>query len=137
MPPFRLKKFDPVAVKTVVLVTVLGLWCLLSVTELGARRPQEDSLAGLLRDAAPCRGSGSPSLQTRARAYFSEPELSSRLLDCDLYFARHGAPDEEVSEAEREFPLAFGHSVHTQVGLLELYLLLHFRDGLPEWTTVC
>ena len=62
------------------------------------------------------------------RGFLSDASIISRTLDCDNYFELIPAyAFETVTEDEKQFPLAIGHSVHSQAGILEMFLALNFR----------
>ncbi|TRY61224.1 hypothetical protein TCAL_10076 [Tigriopus californicus] len=70
----------------------------------------------------------SEEVKQRTAQFLSPSQILARTSDCDNYFTiikTFGlAP---FLESEMEYPLAFSHGVHTQPGLLELFLSLTFR----------
>ena len=57
-------------------------------------------------------------------------------MDCDMYF--ESIPTvafDPINELEKKLPLAYGHSVHADIGILEMYLAMHFRyvKRLYQW----
>ena len=62
------------------------------------------------------------------RGFLSEASIIVRTRNCDNYFNVISTFSEEsVTAEELAFPLAMGHSVHTNVGILEMFLALNFR----------
>lgn len=69
--------------------------------------------------------------QTQTLAFLSEDAILQRTAHCDSYFAYLDIFGHELSAfrlgLNSESPLAFSHSIHQQVGILEVFLALTFR----------
>ena len=69
--------------------------------------------------------------QTQALSFLSEDAILQRTSQCDSYFAYMDIFGHELSALRlglnSESPLAFSHSIHQQVGILEVFLALTFR----------
>lgn len=62
------------------------------------------------------------------QAFLAEESIIARSIDCDKYFEIVDIVNPKLTEEAQDFyPIAMSHSVHDQIGILEMFLALMFR----------
>ncbi|XP_059088386.1 N-acetyllactosaminide beta-1,6-N-acetylglucosaminyl-transferase-like [Tigriopus californicus] len=111
------------------LVFLIGIY-LFSIYSISPRSTEYPHLLRVRKiiSSLSCSSKTNQRRRSILQGFLAEESIIARSMDCVKYFEIVDIVNQRlVSEAQEQYPIAMSHSVHDQIGILEMFLALMFR----------